>query len=195
MPTSDSKRRLSYIVLCASLALVTLLAGARATYVPGVYYTLGLVQFAVICLAAWKVGLSAVRDEPEERRNLAVAGGLLITPWALFSLVPGLGAPWLATAAENQVRYLILVINAIAIAGGFVVLRYALSQAGERFYSTLGFAAIMLAGPLFVIFSTEKVVAYRAIEHATSGQLPPEFTLLADLSRVLLTFSAALMRR
>ena len=30
----------------------------------------------------------------------------------------------------------------------------ALSEAGERFYATLGFAAIMLSGPLYLIWIT-----------------------------------------
>ena len=192
MPTGDSKRRLSYIVLCASLVLATVLTGVRATYSHGVYYALALVQFTVICLAAWKVGVSAVRAESEERRKLAVAGGLLVTPWALFSLLPGMGAPLQATASENQVRYLIVAINSIAIAGGLVVLRQALSDAGERFYSTLGFAATMLAGPLFVIFATERVGAYGAMVRAGSLEEAPGLASLHLLSHVLLIFGAAL---
>jgi hypothetical protein len=37
-------RRLSYIVLCVSLVLVTVVFGARATYIPKVYYALAVVQ-------------------------------------------------------------------------------------------------------------------------------------------------------
>ena len=185
-------RRLSYIVLCAGLVLVTVVIGVRATYSPGVYYTLALVQFSVICIAAWKVGVSAVRAEPEERRKLAVAGGLLVIPWALFSLFPGIGAPPQATATENQVRYLIVAINAIAIAGGLVVLRQVLSEAGERFWSTLGFAATMLAGPLFVVIATERIGAYGAMVRAGSLEESPEFAPLHLLSHVLLILGAAL---
>jgi len=185
-------QRFSYIVLCASLVLVTVVGGVRATYIPGVYYAIALVQFTVICLAAWRVGVSAVRAKSEERRELAMAGGLLITPWALFSLLPGIGAPPQATAAENQVRYLILVIDAIAIAGGLVVLRHGLSKTGERFYSMLGFVAIMLASPLFVIFATERVGAYRSMESAGSMHEVPGLALLDDLAHVLLIISVAL---
>lgn len=55
--------------------------------------------------------------------------------------------PWVATPAENQMRYLVLIVMAIAVAGGVVVLTEALAEAGERFYSTLGFAAILLPVP------------------------------------------------
>jgi hypothetical protein len=44
-------------------------------------------------------------------------------------------------------RYLVLIVMAMAVAGGFVVLKEALGEVGERFYSTLGFAAVILAGP------------------------------------------------
>ena len=173
MPTGHSKRRLSYMVLCASLVLATVLTGVRATYIPGVYYALAVVQFTVICLAAWKVGVSAVRAEPEERRNLAVAGGLLVLPFALFSFLAGIGPPRLGqSAAEEQLRYLILLINAIAIAGGLVVLRQALSEAGERFYSTLGFAAIMVATPLYLIWAAMAIEAYHA-GIVSSGEAAP----------------------
>jgi hypothetical protein len=44
-------------------------------------------------------------------------------------------------------RYLVLIVKAKAAAGGFVVLKEALGEVGERFYSTLGFAAVIPAGP------------------------------------------------
>src|SRR5207247_6925693 len=96
-----------------------------------------------------------------DRRLLGLAGTLLVTPFALVALLwVGLGGPWQATAAENQMRYLVLIVMATAIAAGFVVLREALSEAGERFYATLGFAAIMLSGPLYLIWN---VFAFGAV--------------------------------
>src|SRR5438874_12559009 len=89
------------------------------------------------------------------RRLLGLAGTLLITPFALVALLwVGLGGPWQANPAENQMRYLVLIVMATAIASGFVVLREELSQEGERFYATLGFAAIMLSGPHYLIWNT-----------------------------------------
>lgn len=182
MPTGHSKRRLSYIVLCVSLVLVTVVFGVRATYIPGVYYTLAVVQFTVIGLAAWNLGAWAIRAQAEERRKLAVAGGLLILPFALFSLLAGIGPPGLGqTHAENQMRYLILLIHEIAIAGGLVVLREALSEAGERFYSTLGFAAIMLATPLYLIWATILLGAHSSKELVSSGQVPPWANFLSEM--------------
>ena len=76
-------------------------------------------------------------------------------------------------------RYLVLIVMATAIAGGFVVLREALSEAGERFYSTLGFAAIMLSGPLYLIWNTFEFASILRKEHA--GQVPAAIVSLGDM--------------
>ncbi len=191
MPTGHSKQRVSYIVLCASLVSVSVVFGVRVEYIPGIYYALAVIQFAVICLAAWRLGVRAIRAGAEERRMVATAGGLLITPWALFSFLAGIGPPGGQTAAENQLRYLILLINAIAIAGGLVVLREALRKAGERFYSTLGFAAIMFATPLYLIWAII-LVGYHGVRLVNSGRVPPWITSLVDLSDILLFFGGVL---
>ena len=54
--------------------------------------------------------------------------------------------------------------------GWIRVLREALSEAGERFYATLGFAAIMLSGPLYLIWNTFAFGVFFAKEHA--GEVP-----------------------
>jgi hypothetical protein len=75
-----------------------------------------------------------------EHRRLALAGTLLILPWMMISLLwVGIGAPFQATASENQMRFLLLLANSIIVAGAFVVLKEEMSDAGERLYSTLGF--------------------------------------------------------
>jgi hypothetical protein len=88
-----------------------------------------------------------------ERRLLALAGIFLITPFALLALLwVGLGPPWQATAAENQMRYLVLTAMAMAIVAGFVVPREALGEPDKKFRPSIGFATILLAGPLYLIF-------------------------------------------
>jgi hypothetical protein len=81
-------------------------------------------------------------------------------------------------------RYLVLILMATAIAGGFVVLREALSQEGERFYGTLGFAAIMLSGPLYLIWNTFAFGVFFAKEH--SGEVPQALRSLDDIFDLLL---------
>jgi hypothetical protein len=87
-------------------------------------------------------------------------------------------------------RYLVLIVMGTAVAGGFVVLREALSEGGERFYSTLGFAAIILAGPLYLIWNTFVFGAYFAKGHA--GQIPPAFVSLQIGLDILLFLGCAL---
>jgi len=114
-----------------------------------------------------------------------LAGTLFVTPFALVALLwVGLGGPWQANAAENQMRYLVLIVMAAAIASGFVVLREALSEAGERFYATLGFAAIMLSGPLYLIWNIFAFAAFFGKEHA--GEMPAAIVSLRDMLDLLL---------
>ena len=81
-------------------------------------------------------------------------------------------------------RYFVLIVMATAIAGGFVVLREALSEAGERFYATLGFAAIMLSGPLYLIWNTFAFEVFFGKEHA--GEVPAAILSLSDTLDLLL---------
>src|SRR5437764_11964529 len=151
----NTVRRLSYVFLCIVPFLCFVVVGVRAFRLPGVYQAVGFTYFAAIAMAAWTLSAGAIRAAVQGRRLLGLAGTLLITPFALVALLwVGLGPPWQATPAENQMRYLVLIVMATAIAAGFVVLREALSEAGECLYATLGFAAIILSGPLYLIFHT-----------------------------------------
>jgi hypothetical protein len=181
----NTVRRASYVFLCIVPFLSFVVVGVRALRVPGVYQAVGVAYFAAIGIAAWTLSAGAIRADVQGRRLLGLAGTLLITPFALVALLwVGLGGPWQATAAENQMRYLVLIVMATAIAGGFVVLREALSEAGERFYATLGFAAIMLSGPLYLIWNTFAFGVFFAKEH--TGQVPPAIVSLGDTFDVLL---------
>src|SRR5881275_3682342 len=120
----NTVRRVSYIFLCIVPFLSFVVVGVRALRVPGIYQAAGVAYFAAIAIAAWTLSAGAIRADVQGRRLLGLAGILLVTPFALVALLwVGLGPPWQATAAENQMRYLILIVMATAIAGGFVVLR------------------------------------------------------------------------
>ncbi len=192
MQTGRERRSPSYFVLCVGLIVVVVVFGVRVRYSPAIYYTIAAVQCIVLWLAAWKLGASSIRAELVDRRRIAAAGGLLIVPWILFSCLPGIGPPGLQTAAENSLRYLILFLSAIAIASGLVVLREALSEAGERFYSTLGFTAIVLGTPLYLVWATVMLGIYRALDRVGSGEPPPWIRWVSDPSDILLFFGGAL---
>lgn len=187
-----TRQRPSFFVLCAGLIVVTALFAVRATYGRATYWALALGQATVICIAAWRLGARASRSGEPERRTLALAGALLISPWSLFALLPGVATPWVATHAENQLRYLLLLIGAIAIGSGWIVLRDALRAAGERFHSTIGFAAIVLATPLYLVWAAMLLDVHHELERAGPGEVPEWIRSLANLSDVLLFFGGAL---
>ena len=177
--------RVSYVFLCIVPFLSFVVVGVRALRVPGVYQAVGVAYFAAIAIAVWILSAGAIRTDIQNRRLLGLAGILLVTPFALVALLwVGLGGPWQANAAENQMRYLALIVMTTAIAGGFVVLREALNEAGERFYATLGFAAIMLSSPLYLIWNTFAFGAFYGKEHA--GAVPAAIVSLRDTFDVLL---------
>src|SRR5438552_14746097 len=187
----NTVRRVSYIFLCIVPFLGFVVVGVRAFRVPGVCQAVGVAYFAAIAIAVWTLSAGTIRADVQGRRLLGLAGTLLVTPFALVALLwVGLGGPWQATAAENQMRYLVLIVMATAIAGGFVVLREALSQAGERFYATLGFAAIMLSGPLYLLWNTFAFAAFFGKEHA--GEMSAAIVSLRDMLDLLLFVAAFL---
>jgi hypothetical protein len=191
MLTDHSKQRISYVFLCATPFLAMIAAAVRRLRIPGVYHVIGGVLFAAISAAAWTLGARAIRADVQSRRQLALAGALLVAPFTIVALLwVGLGPPWVATAAENQMRYLVLIVMAMAVAGGFVMLKEALGEVGERFYSTLGFAAVILAGPLYLIWHAFVFGAYFAKEHG--GEIPPAIVSLHAFQDLLLSLAGAL---
>src|ERR1700724_1532084 len=187
----NTVRRVSYVFLCIVPFLSFVVVGVRAFRVPGVYQAVGVAYLAPRATAAWTLGARGIRADAQGRRLLGLAGTLLVIPFALVALLwVGLGAPWQANAAENQMRYLVLIVMAAAIAGGFVVLGEALSEAGERLYATLGFAAIMLSGPLYLIWNTFAFAAFFGKEHA--GEMPAAIVSLRDMLDLLLFVAAFL---
>ena len=186
-----SPRRVSYVFLCLVPVLAIAVGAVRALRVPVVYQAIGGLLFAAIVIAAWMLGARAIRAGAGGDQRLAFAGGFLVTPFALISLLwVGLGPPWVATPAENVMRYLVLLVSSIAVAGGFVVLQDALSEAGERCYSTLGFAATMLAGAAYLTWTSFVLGAYMA--KVRVGQVPPAIVSLNDVLSILLDVACLL---
>lgn len=184
-------RRVSYVFLCMVPVLAIIVAAPRALRVPGVYQAVGGLLFAVIVLAAWILGVRVIRTGGERQQRLALAGGFLLVPFALVALFwVGLGPPWDATPPENKMRYLVLLASSIAVSGGFVVLKDALSDAGEGYYSTLGFAAAMLAGAAYLIWMTFLLGVY--VVKVRDGQVPASISALSDVFDILLDVACLL---
>ncbi len=192
MPPIRSAHRASYFFLCAIPFLAIALAAIRPLRVAGVHQVVGGVAFALFAIALWMAAARATRAErPEEIRLAAIAGSFLILPFALIALFwVGLGPPWVANAAENQMRYLVLITAAAAVVIGFVALKEALGVAGERLYATLGFAGIVLAGPLYLVGEIILLAAYAAA--VRTGKVPPVFRQLSEMQDIVLFFAGAL---
>ncbi len=181
-------RRFSYWFLFAIFIVAIVVCVIRPLRVSPFYQIIGVIQFAAMVWAAWILGARAITTSAREPRLLTLSGIFLITPFALLALLwVGLGPPWVATPAENQMRYLVLAAMTIAIVVGFVVLREAL---GESDKNTVGFAAIMLAGPLYLIFNAFGFGVAAARLHGEG--IPPAFHDLNSVIDLILFLAGAL---
>jgi hypothetical protein len=191
METGHVARKVSYVFLCALPVLAIPLVGIRALRVAGVHQSLGAVTFAAIVVAAWVLGARMIGSGDDRERNLALAGVLLITPFALIALFwVGLGPPWMATLTENRMRYLVILADSIAVMGGFVVLKELLGGVGERFYSTLGITANNLAGAAYLFWASFEIGFY--VVGVRDGQLSPTIKALSDIVDILLFVACVL---
>jgi len=190
MRVTSITRRVSYVFLCLVPFLLFPLVGVRALRIPGVYQTVGAVLFTAIIIAAWLLGVRAIKG-PQGRQTLALAGTFLLVPSTLFSLLwIGLASPGEATPVENRMRFLVLVVGSIAVTGGFVVLREALHEAGERVYSTLGSAANMLAGAAYLVWMS--FTLGMVVVRVQAGQIPAAVRAVYDVYDILLFFACIL---
>ncbi len=171
----SNARRVSFLFLCAAPFLLFGLAAPRYLREVGAHHAVGAVAFAAVVLAAWVLGLRALRGGAEEARRQAVAGGLLCAPFAVIGLLwVGIGPPAYATPPENYMRYLVLLSSSVSITVGFVLAQEALVVAGERLHSSLGFAASLLGGAAYLIWNCFAVGVWLArVRDGQSSGLAP----------------------
>lgn len=187
-------RRISYVFLCTLPFLAAVVVGVRALRIAGVYQAIGGILFAVILIAAWILGVRMIASSVVGTRRLALAGALLILPWAIISLLwIGLGAPFQATAPENYMRFLVLLANTVVVGSAFVVLKEELYEAGERLYSTVGFAASIPAGTAYLVcisMSVATSIAALSAKGALSVGLFRELYSVLEFVACILTYIA-----
>jgi len=172
-------RRISYFFLCAFPILSFVFAAARPLRVAGVYQLIGAVLFTAVVIAAWVVGAPVISISEAGKRKFALAGVLLILPFAIISLLwVGIGPPFQASPSENYMRYLVLVWDSIIVTSAFIVLKEALHEAGERFYSLVGFAMALPAGAAYLV-CLNMSLAYAAT--ALGGDKTPPPAVLGNL--------------
>lgn len=191
MPASHVAQRLSFVFLCSGPLLAILLVAIRLLRIPVVHEVIGLAVFAMFAIAIGILGFQGFTSQQLEFRLAAIAATLLILPFALISLFwVGLGPPWLASPAENQIRYLVLITNAAAVVGGCIALKEALSIVGEGLYSTLGFTGMILAGPLYLVGEAILLASFSAL--VRTGKVPEVFYSLSEFQDILLFFGGVL---
>ncbi|WP_395090821.1 hypothetical protein [Armatimonas sp.] len=183
-------RRVSYVFLC-TLPILDTVAMVRGLRIPGVYQAAGGLLFAAVVVAAWILGAQGAGSSVGGDRRPAVAGALLMVPFALVSVLwVGLSGPWDATPAENLIRYLVLLGGLVGVTSGFIVLGESLRDAGERLYSTLGFSATLLGGPAYLIWLVTQIGGWSA--KMRTGHIPPTLVSLSDVFDTLLFVAGAL---
>jgi hypothetical protein len=154
MRDAQTLRRVAYRFLCIVPAIVFPLVSARSLRVPIVYVAGGLVLFSAIVVTTLTLVRPTNTSSDASASLLALGGVLLLTPIALAALLwIGLGTPWDATASENKMRYGVLLAASIGVTGGFVLLRDALRDAGERVHSAVAAAMGTLSGAVYVVWT------------------------------------------
>lgn len=172
MQSSAFKRNLSqvYLTLVPFLTFgIAMGSGHVVDY--KIYLSAWLLNAVLMLTAAWVLGAHAIRSKDADKKQLVFIAAFLVVPWLFISIFAGFGPPpfdnpaeYLATATEQQARYGILIVAGLLIAFGFALLRESLKKAGENFYSWLGFIAIMIAAPLFVVYASSDSLVIEALK-------------------------------
>jgi hypothetical protein len=179
-------RRLNYAFLISLPFLAIVLAAPQALRIQGVYQGIGALVCLASAMAAWRLGAHSLRSRSAAKQGQALAGSLLLVPFAIIGLCwVGLGPPWESTPAENRMRYLVLLAGSIAVTGGFAVLRGSLQEAGERWFSELGFSTNLLAGTAYLVWLAFMVGLY--VVRVQAGQTAPAVTAMAEVNDVMLS--------
>ena len=114
-----------------------------------------------------------------------------MAPFVLIgALWVGLGPPWQATAPENVMRYVVLMVASLAVSTGFVVGRDALASAGERTWSALVLATSLLGCVAYLVWVTFELAA--RVAHVRVGHAPDALVALEDVIDLQLFVAGAL---
>lgn len=208
MVTKLLKRNVSQIYLSLVPILAAIFGFGIGHISYKIYLPIWIINVCLMIASAWVLGLHVIRNNDVEKKHLALGGFFLIIPWILVSIFFGLGAPpdtpagWVATATEQQLRYFILIVAGVFISFGFAVLREKLKNTSGNLYSLLGFIAIIIAIPLFIInmifwgfFLTEsfKILVASASEKMPEWFMPirKQFGLISVVEVALTYFATA----
>jgi hypothetical protein len=177
-------------LLFLALLIAIGIFGAPARYSLAVSAALIIAQCLLMGGAASALILPAWRSGDEYRRSVAIAGVLLILPWALLTLMPGYGPPFTATLAMNHVRFVILFVSTAFLGAGLLVLKEPLARgdAGDRLLAPLGQASGLLAVGCQLVWAALVIGWTMSAARDLAAYRSLDGTPLANASDVLLFF-------
>lgn len=191
MREETALRRAGYLILCLVPIFIVPLAGARALRVPVVHEVLGIVLFGAIAVGIGCLARPQVGARSDHASALRVAAAFLLSPTALIALLwVGLATPWDATPSENKMRYAVLLAGSVGVTAGFVLLKDALAESGERLFSALALATSVLSGAAYVVWSSFQL-GYFALMVA-HGEVSPPVASMNNVFDALLFAASAL---
>ena len=170
----DSGRRgsrASFWLLCLALFIAIPMFGVPRAYPPPMRAGLAAAQLLLILGLGWAAGLSRIASPDDAGRKAMAAAALLVWPVATFSLMPGFGPPEFTDVANNLFRFYVLLVDVIAIGAGTFLLQDVLGEAGERMWSRLGFAAMLSATPIYLVWAVLMLASARAAAAGTPWRL------------------------
>lgn len=178
---------LLFIVLLVAIGIF----GAPARYSMAVSAALTIGQLVLMGGAALTLVLPAWHSGDEYRRSVAIAGMLLIVPWALLTLMPGYGPPFAANLAMNHVRFVVLFVSTAFLGAGLLVLNAPLTrgETGDRLLAPLGQASGLLAVGCQLIWAAILIGWTMSEARKPANYLPMYGTPLGNASDVLLFFA------
>jgi hypothetical protein len=153
-----SKRKLSQLYLTL-VPILTIALGLGVGYISyQIYLPIWLINVVLMLTATWLLGANVLKTDDTEKKHIAVCALCFIVPTLLSSMFAGLGAPpyespklWVSSASEQLTRYYFLLAMGVLIAFGYAILREKLKSTPGNFYALLGFVAIQIAIPMFLI--------------------------------------------
>ena len=157
MQANSIKKNLSLVYLSLVPLWVFILAMAVGHISYKLYVPVWLINVVLMIIATWILGLHVIKNNDRRKKQLAISAFFLVVPVLFISMFFGLGPPpetpagWVATATEQQLRYIMLIISGVFFALGLALLRESLKDTAGGFYSVIGFTAVMIAIPLFIL--------------------------------------------
>jgi hypothetical protein len=169
--------------------------GVPAAYSKGMHLMIAVAEFALVSIAMWSLGASALARNDNERGLLAFIGTTFVLPFALFSLTAGFGPPEAANAPQNELRYILLTIDAALVGIGFASLGQLLAKKGAGAYAASVSISMVFATLLYVLFTLAQLGEFVAEGDQRTVWIESfdRVSLVLLIAGVLLTYASTAM--